>query len=203
MEFLIENEKGQAISIQSIEVSEQKLVKQYIKHTDCVLELGARYGLISCLINQMLDVKTNQVSVEPDERVWDALEKNKLYNQCDFWIVKGTISSCPMSLKNLQGANGYATQSYPDSASSIPFFSLQEIREKTGIERFSVLFVDCEGCMEQFLSENESLLNEVRLVLFEKDNPRACNYDKIRNLLTSHAFTEIHCGFHNVWSKDQ
>jgi FkbM family methyltransferase len=201
--FQIVNELGESIQIHSIEVSEQKLVKQYIKHTDCVLELGARFGLISCLINQILDSKKNQVSVEPDARVWDALEKNKLYNECEFWIVKGTISSVPMALKNLQGANGYATQSYPDPASNIPFFSLQEIREKTGIERFSVLFVDCEGCMEQFLSENEYLLNEVRLVLFEKDNPRACNYTKIRELLISYAFTEIHCGFHNVWSKDQ
>lgn len=49
--------------------SEQDLAKQYIKKDDVVLELGARYGSVSCIINSKLSNKNNQVSVEPDSRV--------------------------------------------------------------------------------------------------------------------------------------
>ncbi len=41
--------------------------------------------MISCLINQ--------VSVEPDNHVWDALENNKKLSNCNFQIVKGFISN--------------------------------------------------------------------------------------------------------------
>ena len=60
-----------------LEKQEQNLAKKYIKENDIVLELGARYGSVSCVINSKLSNKNNQVSVEPDSIVWEALEKNK------------------------------------------------------------------------------------------------------------------------------
>lgn len=79
------------VDIKNIEKREQELVKENIKEDDIVLELGARYGSVSCIINSKLSNKNNQVSVEPDERVWNALEKNKKINNCGFNIVKGFI----------------------------------------------------------------------------------------------------------------
>ncbi len=70
----IRNEHGQSVNIAKLEVQEQRLVNQYIKENDVVFELGARYGSVSCIINSKLNCKTNQVVVEPDERVWEALE---------------------------------------------------------------------------------------------------------------------------------
>jgi CO/xanthine dehydrogenase FAD-binding subunit len=58
---------GNKIDIEHIE-------KQYILENDIVLELGA------CVINSKLNNKKNQVVVEPNDRVWDALEKNKINN---------------------------------------------------------------------------------------------------------------------------
>jgi len=57
------------------EHAEQELAQKYIEKDDIVLELGARYGSVSCIINSKLCNKNNQISVEPDSRVWDALEK--------------------------------------------------------------------------------------------------------------------------------
>ena len=68
---------GDRVNIEVIEKHEQDLANQYILENDVVLELGARYGSVSCIINSKLINKTNQVVVEPDERVWDSLEKNK------------------------------------------------------------------------------------------------------------------------------
>ena len=70
----IRNEHGQTIDIANIEAHEQHLANKYIEENDVVFELGARYGSVSCIINSKLKYKTNQVVVQPDERVWEALE---------------------------------------------------------------------------------------------------------------------------------
>jgi len=66
---------GNLVDIEHLEKPEQDLAKKYILENDIVLELGARYGSVSCIINTNLNNKNNQVVVEPDHRVWDALEK--------------------------------------------------------------------------------------------------------------------------------
>ena len=68
------------VNIKKLEKQEQELAKQYVLEDDVVLELGARYGSVSCTINSKLNNKKNQVVVEPDDRVWDALERNKKTN---------------------------------------------------------------------------------------------------------------------------
>jgi hypothetical protein len=82
---------GNRVNIETVEKHEQDLANKYILENDIVLELGARYGSVSCTINSKLNNKNNQVVVEPDDRVWDALEKNKNNNNCEFNIVKGLL----------------------------------------------------------------------------------------------------------------
>ena len=72
------DENNKKFNSKNAEYMEQKLVKKFVKKNHTVLELGARYGTISCVINKILENKTNQVSVEPDEKIWNALEKRKL-----------------------------------------------------------------------------------------------------------------------------
>jgi precorrin-6B methylase 2 len=80
MDIQIRNEHDEIIDISQIEINEQNQAKKYIEENDIVLELGARYGSVSCTINCKLSNKNNQVVVEPDQRVWEALEKNKTRN---------------------------------------------------------------------------------------------------------------------------
>ncbi len=69
-------------------------------HTDAkVLELGARYGVISCIINTILNDKKNMVVVEPDKSVIKYLEQNMLRNKCNFNIYNGIISKNNYELK--------------------------------------------------------------------------------------------------------
>ena len=79
---------GNANDMGAYEQAEQELVNHYILPDDVVLELGARYGSVSCVINSKLNNKQNQVVVEPDERVWQALQQNKTRNECAFHIVQ-------------------------------------------------------------------------------------------------------------------
>ena len=59
------------------EAEEQFLVRKYIPKNANVLELGARYGTVSCVISEILDDPTHHVAVEPDHSVIEALTKNR------------------------------------------------------------------------------------------------------------------------------
>ena len=196
------DENNNKIDHEHWEKWEQDLVKQYIKPNDVVLELGARYGTVSCAINKILNNQHNQVSVEPDERVWDALENNKKINDCHFNIIKGFISNKKLDLINKDSWFGYGTSSTEDIESSIKNYTLDEIKEIYNLN-FNVLVADCEGFLETFLEENPNLYNEIRLIIFEEDYIEKCNYIKIKEILKIKNFINLLDGHQNVWIKEK
>jgi len=199
--MIFRNENNKLINIRRWEVPEQELARKYIKENDVVLELGARYGTVSCVINSKLNDKKNQVVVEPDERVWNALENNRNVNKCEFHIVKGFVSNKKLNLTNLGSYYGYGTTCVEAIESKIPSFTLEEIKTNHSLN-FNVLVADCEGFLELFFDENPNLYNDLRMIIFEADYPDKCNYEKIRNNLKENNFVEIQGGFQNVWIKN-
>ena len=192
---------GKLVDIKNIEKNEQYLADKYILEDDIVLELGARYGSVSCIINSKLNNKNNQVVVEPDERVWDALEKNKNSNNCAFNIVKGFISNKKLDLTNLNCyLGGYGSTFIENDNTLIPSYSLNEIKQKYNLN-FNVLVADCEGFLEVFFDENPDFYDNLRLIIFEADYPEKCNYNKIRKKLIEKKFNKILEGHQNVWIK--
>ena len=197
----IRNENGVYVNILQLEVQEQHLAKQYILENDIVLELGARYGSVSCIINSKLINKNNQVVVEPDDRVWEALESNKTRNNCEFNIVKGFISNKKLDLTNLDCYHGgYGATFVENNDTKIPSYSLDEIKNKYNLN-FNVLVADCEGFLEVFFDENPNFYDNLRLIIFEADYWEKCNYAKIKDTLLEKGFTKILEGHQNVWSK--
>jgi FkbM family methyltransferase len=191
---------GLRVDIENIERPEQELVKQYILENDVVLELGARYGSVSCIINSKLNNKKNQVVVEPDDRVWNALEQNKNNNNCEFNIVKGFISNKKLDLINLDVCSGYGATFIETNDTKIPSYSLDEITNKYNLQ-FNVLVADCEGFLEVFFDENPNFYDNLRLIIFEADYGEKCNYDKIKNKLIEKKFNNILDDHQNVWIK--
>ena len=197
----IRDSKNNLVNILSIEKEEQDLANQYILENDVVLELGARYGSVSCVINSKLNNKYNQVVVEPDNRVWTALENNKQQNNCYFNIVKGFISNKKLDLINLNVClDGYGSTFIENKNTIIPSYTLNEIKMQYNLN-FNVLVADCEGFLEMFFDENPDFYDNLRLIIFEADYPEKCNYNKIRNTLSDKKFNEIVTGHQNVWIK--
>ena len=195
------DQNGNTIDTSRIECDEQRLANIYIEENDIVLELGARYGSVSCIINSKLKNKTSQVVVEPDERVWEALERNKKVNNCEFHIIKGFISSKKLGLTNLdEHYGGYASTYIEQNNTKIPSYPLNEIKKKYNLD-FNVLVADCEGFLEVFFDENPEFYNSLRLIIFEADYPNKCNYSKIRATLRTKGFRELLNDSQNVWVK--
>jgi FkbM family methyltransferase len=197
MDILDQN--GTPVDINFMEKQEQDLANQYIQENDIVLELGARYGSVSCVINSKLNCKTNQVVVEPDDRVWEVLERNKHVNHCEFHIIKGFISAKKLGLINLDHHfGGYATTYIENTDTTIESITLTDVKKNYKLN-FNVLVADCEGFLEVFFDENPDFYDDLRLVIFEADYVEKCNYDKIRTTLKEKGFTEVLNGHQNVW----
>ena len=194
-----EDQYGNIIDHLKMERNEQLQAEKYITRGCVVLELGARYGTVSCIINKI--VGSNMVVVEPDVRVQGALEQNMKDNGCDFNIVKGVISRVPLELINLHNWHGgYGSTTVKSDESSIPSTTLEEVESKYNLT-FNTLVADCEGFLEQFMDENPKLYNQLSLIIFEKDYPEKCNYAKIIDNLKANGFTCLVSGFHEVWKK--
>jgi hypothetical protein len=201
-DLVVYNELNYKVPHLEYERDEQLLVSHYIQENDIVLELGARYGSVSCIINKRLKNKKHQVSVEPDSTVWSALERTKQANKCDFLIYKGIISSNKYDLK----LNGYGstvditnTISTMETISSANM-SLSDLQTTTGL-KFNVLVADCEGFLETFLDENTFLYDQLDLIIFECDRPDVCNYAKIKSTLLANKFKVLENGFQCAFKK--
>ena len=190
------DEHGNLIPHLTREQSEQRLAFIYTPKDSCVLELGARYGTVSCATNIILSNPKNHVVVEPDSTVWSALEYNKEINNCTFHIVKGFCSNKKLSLTG----RGYCTRTIPDLQSNHPSFTLSELQSLVD-KPFDTLIADCEGFLETFLDENPNLYDSLSTLIFEKDRPDVCDYTKIKLTLSSKGFEPVVEGFREVWKK--
>ena len=194
--YIFYDEHGTLLNYEWTEREEQLIVEQII-HEDCiVLELGARYGTVSCRINRRLKNRSNQVSVEPDPTIWDTLEKNRSLNNCEFYVLKGAVSSSPLNF--IKSNNPYASSTEKVIDGSVNCITVKEL-EKCCNLKFNTLVADCEGFLEQFFEENPHMYEQLYLIFFEKDYPDVCDYNKITNNLKKHGFTCIIPGFHEVW----
>lgn len=198
--YIYYDENNKIIDHKKEEYVEQLQAQKYIDPNSVVLELGARYGTVSCVINDMLNNKANQVSVEPDSKVWDALENNMKKNNLNFNILKGFISTTPMELEG----EGYGLTFKDVNASTIPNFKLDDIQNKYNL-KFDTLVADCEGCLERFFEENKNLYTQLKTVIMEEDQPEKCNYNKIKEELQNNGFKLIETDFNqvnrSVWKK--
>jgi hypothetical protein len=112
------------------------------------------------------------------------------------------LSREKLSLTNTDNwFGGYGSTSVLDSGSLIPSITLEDIQSLYNL-KFNVLVADCEGYLETFFRENPSIVDQLRIVIFEADYEYACNYEYVRNLLTSNGFVDIVKGFQNVYIKN-
>tara|TARA_S200002703_G_scaffold23747_1_gene20598 strand:- start:746 stop:1993 length:1248 start_codon:yes stop_codon:yes gene_type:complete len=173
------NEKNRIVP-NSTEIVEQELVKKYVKPTDKVLELGARYGAVSVTTNKIITDKKTHYVVEPDAKVWDALETNMKENNCDFNIIKGVIGE---KKYKVCGSN-YSTYTQEDESSTLKSHKIPNVD-------FNTLIVDCEGYLETFYFENVEFFKTLDKIILEADEIERCDYEKVFTEFRKLGFDEI------------
>lgn len=177
---------------------EQYLANDFVNPNNVVLELGARYGTVSCVINNKLENPRNHIVFEPDNSVIDALMKNRKSHKSKFTIFNGIISNSKM--KFIKDSYASTMEETINDDEAVKSWSLKEIYKITKLN-FDCLIADCEGCLEKFFDENEIYIKNFKLIIFEADQPQKCNYKKIKHKLLSWNFTCILNGFCSVYVK--
>lgn len=173
------------------ERDEQIIADTYIDSDDNVLELGTRYGTVSCLLAR----KANRVvSLDPDLEALNIAKENMKRHGVYFDCVHGIISLKPQTLT----LDDYSSTTDVAETSDIPNYTIEQIERKFNI-KFNTLVADCEGCLEHVVNEND--LSSFYKITYEKDQPHKCNYQEISSKLQSMGFKLVHDKFHVVWIK--
>jgi hypothetical protein len=206
MQFYINN-KLKDFTHSKYEFLEVLIAREFVQQNDCVLELGGGIGRIAVEINKKLSNPKNHVVVEPNSSACLDLTKNKDIHKSEFNIVQGSINEVPQLLdiplpNNPIGFTGGYTLFDPSRKADLTIkpYSLKYARSLVDSD-FTVLFADCEGCLNFFSQRRIGLnfLQNLRLVFFERDNEKICSYNKFEFLLNELKFDCIRSGFHNVY----
>ena len=181
------DENNELINHKNSEIIEQYIAYKFIEPDDIVLELGARYGTVSVIINKIVKNKKEQVVVEPDINIIPCLDKNRLINKCSFTILSKFISNKNKKIIH----DGYGTRMIDtnEETNSNNKLSYNEFK-KLYPQKFNTLVADCEGCLEDFLDVMGDDFYKLKKVLFEADFPQLTNYDKIKKKLFDAGFKE-------------
>jgi FkbM family methyltransferase len=212
------NENGTSVDVH-FEKEEQALVRRFVPRDATVLELGARYGTVSCAIGEMLSDPTRHVAIEPDASVIPALEKNRSVNGGKFHIFNGVVSEKNYEIVRPQISyefKEYCTYTKETDNQGLSKMSLRNLQNNYDM-KFDCVVADCEGFLCDFFDENPWLFDQLKVLIYEKDGspwkaykPR---YEVLEKLLETKNFirvfsiphipphTEDNPHFHSVWIK--
>jgi len=170
------NELGAFAEPCGIEANSRDMVRKWLPANATVLEVGARYGSVSCVIAAMQQQSGKAVSVEPDFKVWDALDNNLKTYACQVNVLKGVLGTTPVVIEEL-GTGGFGTRTQATGSKVktpsriVPAHSLTQV-EKDFNMHFDTLVIDCEGCFPTLLRENPNILQQMGLIIVEAHTDR-------------------------------
>lgn len=145
------------------EIPEQLMAVKHISPQDIVLELGGSIGRNSCVINSILDIKTNHVVIEPSLKELPLLQQNKESNNFGFHIESSAISNFPLYSLNW---STYKTP-VPNSV-EVNVIKYNDLINKYNL-KFNTLIIDNEGNFVDMLKDFPNILDDIRLLIIEHD----------------------------------
>lgn len=149
------------------EEEERRLIRQYIRSDDRVLELGACVGVVSCITNNLLDEHAeNHVVVEPNPKLISCLEKNRSLNNAKFQIEQCLLTDQETAVfyVNDDITKGSSLET-SDNEVTVKCCRLADLETQYG--QFNVLIADIQGGEVDLLRMEKEALSRFRLVVIE------------------------------------
>lgn len=151
----------------SYEAEERELIRNFLRPSDSVLELGACLGIVSCVTNKLLADKSRHVVVEGNPFCIPTLHRNREINHAGYLVENCAVSSEREVTFYLHPVYivGGTTQRKTDLPVRVPARSLPELDARHG--PFTVLIMDIEGLELEVFSASREQLGRYRLVIAE------------------------------------
>lgn len=165
------------------EIPEQLMAVKHITPDCIVLELGGSIGRNSCVINSILDTKTNHVVVEPSTKELSILQQNRDSNDFEFFIENSAISKVP-----LYSLYWYTHLTQIPGSVEVNTINYDNFLEKYKL-KFNTLVIDNEGHFVGMLKDYPIILDGIKLLIIEHDFNTEDDLCYFKKTLTQSGFT--------------
>ncbi len=189
------------------EYPEQVMSVMFVLPTDKILEIGGNAGRNSCVISSLLNQSDHLVVSESDPNAIPILMANRDRNGFSFHIEDSAISQ--VSLVQA-GWVTFPSEIVPPGHFKIKTISYNDLKKKYGI-LFNALVADCEGALYYILRDDESILEEIDMIIVENDYLQLKHYETVREQFIAHGFQPVYSKaggwgpcynvFYQVWQK--
>lgn len=167
------------------ELPEQIMALYHVHPESSVLELGGSIGRNTCVINTILENKSNHVVIEPNPNERQGLEYNKQINNLEFQIEPYVLSMNPLY------SRGWYTHNQSVAGSiKVDNITWQQLCEKYNT-KFDTLVIDNEGNFVQNLKDFPNILDNIKLLIIEHDFHSQHDLDFFKNHMKSKGFTLV------------
>jgi FkbM family methyltransferase len=149
------------------EKPERDLARRFLTRDSVVLELGACIGVVSCMVNSLLQDPTKHVVVEANPELIDVLTQNRNNNGCRFAIentLVGNGETAAFRVGRLMTANRLGSRR--GKVVELPMKTVAQLEASHHL-KFDTLIADIEGAEMQFVAENTDLIARLKLVIME------------------------------------
>lgn len=184
------------------EKDEQTIVRENVKPGACVLELGGRFGVVSWAIQSKLTDKKKHVVTEVDPGVLPALQQNRDNNHCEYHIVHGVVGSREAYCFQLNAGTFVLFEDEieikkPDAIlrnftqfTRVKKYSWDELEEICG-SKFDTIVADIEGSFPEFIREHSHKLDQIKMIIYERDGHSGADYASADSTLVEHGFSMV------------
>jgi len=168
------------------ELPEQKMVLNYLKGHEKVLEIGGNIGRNSLIIGHILNNhgNTNLVTLESNVYIAAQLIENRNLNNMKFHIETSALSKRKLIQ---QGWNTMVSDVLLDGYQPVNCITMDQLQSKYNII-FDTLVLDCEGAFYYILMDMPEILTNINLIIMENDYLDINNKLYIDNILKQNNF---------------
>ena len=146
---------------------ERTLAHKWVGRRATVLELGGCVGVVSCVVNRLLESPEKHVVVEANPTLIETLTENRDTNGCAFQIENCILSNATEAefyISRVMTAN--RKDSGVGTRVKVEAQTVEALEVRYGL-KFDTLILDIEGGEFEFFTENADRLGELNLVILE------------------------------------
>ena len=153
-----------------------KILNILIQPDNNILEIGAKYGELSCIVDRKIGLNKKCIVVDKNVQYINILKQNKHINNCNFYIIHGEISR-----------NNETT--------------LEKIKQIIPLSHINILIITSFNLLEILLNACNLLYKYLHIIIIKSTNIDKPEHQLIISNLTKNRFNEKLKNPLNIWMK--
>lgn len=168
------------------EIDERALVERWLPKNLPVVEFGGGLGVVSCMVNRLLERPERHVVVEANPFLLDLLTINRNLNRCSFQILNRVLTYGAEMAEFSLDSSFVSSRVGGSSGSmvSVPTTSLEGILNEAGFEQCSVV-CDIEGAEIQLVEHEIDVIRRRAPFLLVELHPKTVGQDAVDRMIAS------------------